>query len=96
MQRIRIIYLYNTILQVIVKTKLNSNCQISYILIKKDYRIKLDKCEVINSIFYFRNRIFVLNSKQLRTIIIQHFYEILLTNYSNKTNIYKLVNRYYY
>jgi len=53
MQRIRTIYLYNTILQVIIKTKINNNCQISYALIKKSYRIELNKCEVINNILYF-------------------------------------------
>jgi len=53
MQRIRTIYLYNTILQVIVKTKINDERRISYTLIKKSYRIKLNKCEVINNILYF-------------------------------------------
>jgi len=96
MQRIRTIYLYNTILQVIVKTKINDNCQISYALIKKSYRIEFNKCEVINYIFYFRNRIFVLNNKRLRIAIIQYFYEVFLTNYLDKIDIYKLVNRHYY
>jgi len=53
MQRIRTIYLYNTIFQVIVKTKINNNRRISYALIKKSYCIKLDKYEVINNILYF-------------------------------------------
>jgi len=53
MQRIRTIYLYDTTFQVIVKTKINDNCRISYALIKKNYCIKLDKCEVINNILYF-------------------------------------------
>jgi len=70
MQRIRTIYLYDTILQVIVKTKINNNRQISYTLIKKSYRIKLNKCEVINNVLYFRSRIFVLNNKRLRIAII--------------------------
>jgi len=96
MQRICTIYLYDTIFQVIVKTKIDSNCRISYILIKKDYCIKLDKCEVIDNIFYFRNCIFVSNSKRLRTVIIQYFYKVSSTDYSDRTDIYKLVNRYYY
>jgi len=70
MQRIRTIYLYDTTFQIIVKTKINNDRRISYALIKKNYRIKLNKCEVINNILYFRNRIFVLNSKQLRIVII--------------------------
>jgi len=70
MQRIRTIYLYDTFFQVIVKIKVDNNCRIFYILIKKNYRIKLNKYEIINNIFYFRNRIFVSNSKQLRIIII--------------------------
>jgi len=70
MQRIRTIYLYNTILQVIVKIKINDNCRIFYALIKKNYCIKLNKCKVINNIFYFRDCIFVLNNKQLYIVII--------------------------
>jgi len=70
MQRIRTIYLYDITFQIIVKTKINNDRRISYVLIKKNYRIKLNKCEVINNILYFRNRIFVLNSKQLRIVII--------------------------
>jgi len=53
MQRIRTIYSHNTILQVIVKTKLDNDCQIFYTLIKKSYCIELSKCEVINNILYF-------------------------------------------
>ena len=70
MQRIRTIYLYNTILPIIVKTKIDKERRISLALIKKSYRIKLDKCEVIDNIFYFRDRIFVLNNKRLHTTII--------------------------
>jgi len=70
MQRIRTIYSYNTIFQVIVKTKINDNCRISYALIKKSYYIELNKCEVINNILYFRDRIFVSNNKRLRIAII--------------------------
>jgi len=70
MQRIRTIYLYNTILPIIVKTKVDNERQISYALIKKNYYIEFDKCKVINNIFYFRNCIFVLNNKRLRIVII--------------------------
>jgi len=70
MQYICIIYLHNIILQVIVKIKIDNNCRIFYILIKKNYCIELDKCKVIDNILYFQSCIFVLNSKQLRIVII--------------------------
>jgi len=96
MQRIRTMYSHNTILQVIVKAKINDNRRISSILIKKSYRIELNKCEIINNILYFRNCIFILNNKQLRIVIIQYFYKALLISYLDKIDIYKLVNQHYY
>ncbi len=95
-QRIRTIYLYNIILQLIIKTKIDRERRISQALIKKSYCIKLNKCKVIDSILYFRERIFVSNSKRLRIAIIQYLYKAFPTDYSDRTDIYKLVNRHYY
>ncbi len=96
MQRICTIYLYNTTLQLIVKTKIDEKRRISQVLIKKSYCIKLNKCEVIDNIFYFRERIFVPNSKRLRIVIIQYLHKVSSIDYLDRINIYKLVNRHYY
>ena len=70
MQYICTIYFYNTTLQIIVETKTNNKHYILYILIKKNYCIKLNKYKIINNIFYFKNCFFVLNNKRLRIVII--------------------------
>jgi len=96
MQRIRTVYLHDTILQVIVKARVNGDRRIPYALIKEGYRIELGECEVIDNILYFRGCIFVSNSKRLRIAIIQYLYEASPAGYSGRTGIYELVNRHYY
>ncbi len=54
MQYICTIYFYNTTLQIIVETKTNNKHYILYILIKKNYCIKLNKYKIINNIFILK------------------------------------------
>jgi len=96
MQRIRTVYPHDTTLQVIVKARMNGDRRIPHALIKKSHRIELGECEVIDNILYFRDRIFVPNSKRLRTAIIQYLHKAPPADHPGRTGTYKLVNRHYY
>ena len=65
-------------------------------LFKKDFRLKLKNCEIINELFYIRKRLFIFYYSILKIKIIKFFHDFLLNEHVDKTFIYNKINLYYY
>lgn len=95
--RIKVVIIKNDIFQKIVYSKKFEKRKISTNIVrKKDIKLKLEDCCLLNNLFYIKNRIYVFNNQELRTHIIKNIYNTLFENYAKRFSIYKRVSRHYY
>ena len=94
--KIKIVYLNNVILQRIIKNKQKKHKYISTNITKTKIKLKLNDCELKNDIFYIKERIYMFYDKTLQILILNHIYNNSSKKHAKKVTTYNKVNCYYF
>ena len=96
MNRIKLIYLNDIILQRIMKIKRENFKRISIDIIKNEIKFELEDCEIKKNFFWIKNKLYVSTNESFHATLIEHIHESSLENHAKRIVTYDKMNTHYY
>ena len=96
MNKIKVVYSHNVILQKIIKSKQKKHKRILTNITKTKIRLKLNDCELKNDFFYVKERVYVSYDEVLQTSILSYIHDNPSKKHVKKVTTYNKVNRHYF
>ena len=94
--KIKIAYSNNVILQKIIKNKQKKHKRILTNITKTKIKLKLNDCKLKNDFFYVKKRVYVSHNETLQTSILNYIHNNSLKKYTKKVTTYNKVSCHYF